>query len=109
MPTPESALLMQIVSDYCALNDEHKFQQGILEAFCKYAANWMVENGCNGMGHAATGLTLRFADGRELSLFSVPESGPAAQPAVSISGNSQKLVVATVADKTQAVQITGRQ
>lgn len=106
---PESALLTQIISDYCASNEEYRFQQAMLEEFGRYAAKWLVDNGCLGMGHAATGLTLRFADGRELSLFSVPETGPAQQPAVPISSTKDKLVVTTVTDKSAAVQITGRQ
>lgn len=106
---PESALLMQIVSDYCASNEEYRGQRGALDAFVKYAAQWLVDNGCLGMGHAATGLTLRFADGRELSLFSLPDAYPVQQPAVPISSVKDKLVVTTVADKSAAVQITGRQ
>lgn len=106
---PESALLMQIVSDYCASNEEYRFQQAMLEEFGRYAAKWLVDNGCLGLGHAATGLTLRFADGRELSLFSLPDTGVAQQPAVSISGTKDKLATKTMADKNTAVQITGRQ
>lgn len=106
---PESALLMQIITDYCASNEERHFQQGMLEAFAQYAAKWLVDAGCLGMGHAATGLTLRFADGRELSLFSLPDAAPVQQPAVAISSAKDKLVVTTVADKGTAVQITGRQ
>lgn len=106
---PESALLTQILNDYCASDEERRFQQGILEAFCKYAATWLVDKGCLGLGHAATGLTLRFADGQELSLFSLPETSPAQQPAVSISGTKEKLVTKTMADTNPAMPITGRQ
>lgn len=106
---PESALLTQIVNDYCAVNEENHFQRGILEAFGRYAAHWLVDNGCLGLGHAAAGLTLRFADGRELSLFSVPEKLSAQQSAVAIGGTQDKLVPKTVADKNSSIQITGRQ
>ncbi|NBT59655.1 hypothetical protein EBT16_12810 [bacterium] len=106
---PESTLLKQILSDYCALNEEHKFQEGILANFCKYAAQWLVDSSCLGLGHAPTGLSLRFADGRELSLFSVPESPLANAPAVSISTAKDKLVTKTAGDTSQAFQITGRQ
>lgn len=104
----ESALLNQIVTDYCAQSDEQQFQKGILDNFCQYAAKWLLEKGCVGLGQASSGMTLRFSDGRELSLFSLPESVAVEQPAISISGTKDKLVTKTMADTNPAVQITGR-
>jgi len=105
---PESTLLKQILSDYCAQSDEQSDQQGLLEKFCDYAANWLVANGCLGVGYAASGLTLRFSDGRELSLFSDGRAAADQPAAVSITSTKEKLVTQTLADRTQAVSITGR-
>lgn len=105
---PESALLKQILSDYCAQSDEQRAQQGLLEKFCDYVANWLVDSGCLGVGYAASGLTLRFADGRELSLFTDEKSAPTQQPAIAITSTKEKLVTQTFADRTQSVSITGR-
>lgn len=111
---PESALLTQIRNDYCAqLADKSPCRQAVdrdlIEMFCKYAANWLVEKGCLGVGYAASGLTLRFADGRELSLFEAAPVAPETPTAVAISTVKDKLVAQTMADRTQAVSITGRQ
>jgi hypothetical protein len=105
---PESALLKQILSDYCASNEEYRFQEAMLADFCKYAAQWFIDNSCVGVGHGATGMTLRFADGRELSLFAAPDLAPAQQQAISISTSKDKLVTKTMADSSQSFGITGR-
>ncbi len=106
---PESALLTKILNDFLALRGQNTDgEKLVLENFCGFAAQWLVNNGCLGLGHASSGLTLRFSDGAELALFSVPAEGSLAEPAVAISGTKTKLAVNTPKDSTNSVQITGR-
>lgn len=105
---PESALLEQILHDYCAANGLDVEARAPHDAFCQFAAKWLVENSCLGLGYAASGLNLRFADGRELSLFSTASALPEDAPAVAISTAKEKLVTKSMADTNPAIQITGR-
>lgn len=105
---PESGLLTQILSDYCAANGLDLESNPRLSEFCSYAAAWLVDNSCLGLGHSPTGLSLRFADGRELSLFSAESAAALAAPAVAISTVRDKLVTKTMADTNPDFQITGR-
>jgi len=103
----ESELLTKIVDDYCASNADLHAQREPLAEFCRYAAQWLVDHNCLGLGYKPVGLSLRFADGSELGLFSAHEATND-QPAVSISGTKEKLVTKTMADTNPSVQITGR-
>jgi hypothetical protein len=84
----KSELLTAILNNYTAataLNDDTRLA---VEQFCTYAADWLKQNNVVGMGRAAAGLSLRFGDGRELSLFDLSDIiAPSNQPAVSITGN----------------------
>lgn len=57
-----------------------------LDHFCKFITNWLAEQGVVGVGHAANGLALRLADGREIGLLSADVELPTADtPAVSLT------------------------
>lgn len=99
-------LLKKVLTDYCAQNEEYRFQEGLLAAFCDYAAKWLRENGVIGIGHTAEGLSLRMANGAEYMLFQ-PESSVNVTPPVSITGVTTKIEKA-VNDTTRSFPITGR-
>lgn len=99
-------LLKKVLSDYCAQNEEQRFQEGLLSAFCDYASKWLQENGVIGIGHTAEGLSLRMANGAEYMLFQ-PDSSVSAAPPVSITGVTTKIEKA-VNDNTRSFPITGR-
>jgi hypothetical protein len=103
---PASALLNQIKTDYCA-DPERTHQVELIRLFCDYAAQWLVDRGCQGLGHAASGLTLRFSDGTELALFST-DMAPSDTPAVAISMTADKTPRTVMADKFPSAAITGR-
>lgn len=82
----KSVILDEILADYCAKSDEHKFQEGILRSFCDFAADWLASKGIIGMGHTAEGLALRLADGSERILFSTDLAAPVQTPAYPVTG-----------------------
>lgn len=105
---PKSELLTQILSDYCASIAVSSSAAAELQQFCDFAANWLVEKGCAGLGHAATGLTLRFADGAMFSLFSADDVPGVQFLPVAISGTKEKLQVKAADTANPSVNITGR-
>ena len=50
-----------------------------LQLFCNFAAQWLADKGVVGVGHAASGLSLRLADGEEISLLSNDGASNSAQ------------------------------
>lgn len=50
-----------------------------LQLFCNFAAQWLADKGVVGVGHAASGLSLRMADGDEISLISGDAANSSAQ------------------------------
>lgn len=82
----KSVILDEILADYCTKADEHKFQEGMLRAFCDFAADWLASKGIIGMGHTAEGLALRLADGSERILFSSELLSPTTTPAYQVTG-----------------------
>lgn len=99
-------LLKKVLSDYCAQNEELKFQESILAHFCDYAAEWFKTHGVIGLGHTAEGMALRLTDGSEYALFS-PDSVSGALNPVSITGAAAKIEKPTN-DFTRSFPITGR-
>lgn len=64
-----------------------------LDAFRDFAADWLAKAGILGVGHTASGLALRLADGTEKVLIVVDApAGSADTPAVAIGrgGNSAR-------------------
>jgi hypothetical protein len=104
---PASELLNQIRTEYCDQGPEQQHQAELLRLFCDYAAQWLVDRGCQGLGHAASGLTLRFADGTELALFTA-DTATIDTPAVAISMTADKTPRTVMADRWPSVGITGR-
>lgn len=104
MEKPE--LLKKVLADYCAQSDELKFQEGILNAFCDYAAEWFKKNGLIGLGHTVDGIAIRLADGSEYALFQ-PGSAGGSGSSVSITGGATKIEKG-IGEHTPSFQITGR-
>lgn len=82
----KSVILDEILADYCAKSDEHKFQEGILRSFCDFAADWLARRGIIGMGHTVDGLALRLSDGSERILFSNEFAPPTNTPSYPVTG-----------------------
>lgn len=103
---PASEVLNSILNDFTANNP--KLISDELKTFCEYAATWLATHSIVGVGHTQNGLSLRFADGRELLLFEplselvipVPED-------VAITG-SQSKITKPVSGDMPSFQITGR-
>lgn len=103
---PASEVLNSILADFTANKPELVTDQ--LRAFCDYAATWLAANSVVGVGHTPSGLALRFADGRELLLFSpTPELVIPVPGDVSITGTQNK-ISKPVAGDSPSFQITGR-
>jgi hypothetical protein len=101
-------VLSKIGADYIAATPEASAEKVL--AFCKYASNWLLDRGVVGLGHADSGMALRFADGEELLLFSraAPETMPAAQGVFSITGEAGGKISKPVLGDAPSFQITGR-
>jgi hypothetical protein len=103
---PASEVLNSILADFTSKKPELVSEQ--LQAFCEYAATWLATNSVVGVGHTQSGLSLRFADGRELLLFEpiaevvIPVPGD-----VGITGNQSKITKPITGD-APSFQITGR-
>lgn len=98
-------LLKKVLSDYCAQNEELRFQESMLASFCEYAADWFKRNGVIGMGHTDEGLAIRMADGAEYSLFA-GEINSSGSTSVSVTGTASKIEKG--GDTTRSFPITGR-
>lgn len=106
---PVSEVLNNILDDFTANNPE--LVSAELKAFCEYAATWLATQSVIGVGSAASGLSLRFADGRELLLFEprtelatpVPGNGNV----VNITGTQNKITKPFI-DSAPSFSITGR-
>jgi hypothetical protein len=84
---PESELLNQMLSDYIDANPAA--DKDPLKNFCVYVANWLIDHPVIGVGMTTSGMALRLADGRELSLVvgsGIADPATVTQP-VSITGN----------------------
>lgn len=104
MEKPE--LLKKVLADYCAHNEERKFEEAIVGKFCEYAANWFKEKGVIGVGHTSDGLALRLADGSEYVLFS-SDADITNSASFSVTGTNSK-IEKPVNDFTRSFNITGR-
>jgi hypothetical protein len=103
---PESELLNQILSDYIAANPD--VDKDPLNNFCVYIAGWLVDHPVIGVGMTSSGMALRLADGREMTLIVTPEmTNPATvTPPVSITGNSGSGVTRGTLGDSPSVAIT---
>lgn len=103
---PESEVLNSILADFTANKPELVTAE--LRAFCDYAATWLASSSVVGVGHTQSGLALRFADGRELLLFSPPPELVIPVPGdVNITGTQSK-ITKPVSGNSPSFQITGR-
>jgi len=103
---PESELLNQILSDY--INANPAADKNPLENFCVYIAGWLTDHPVIGVGMTPSGMALRLADGREMSLVVSPEmTNPATvTPPVSITGNSGSQISRGAIGDSPSVAIT---
>lgn len=103
----ESEVLKQILTDYIAQNPDA--DKNPLDSFCAYAGDWLSTHNIVGLGMTASGMALRFGDGREMTFF-VSSDMPttAVTPPISVTGNNGgrvgDLVNASAVDTT-SVQI----
>lgn len=103
---PASEVLSSILEDFTRSNPELELAH--IRTFCEYAATWLATKNVVGVGHTPNGLALRFADGRELVLFQLPDAVLVPVPdAVGITGNQTKITKPLAGD-TPSFQITGR-
>lgn len=85
---PQNELLKTILSDYVNEKLNEIGDDAAVSAFCAYAAEWLQKNKPIGLGHSfGNGLSIRFADGRELVFFDAADEVPITAPAFSITGN----------------------
>jgi hypothetical protein len=102
----DSPLFAKICQDFVDAHMLRLEQANAIEAFCAYAADWLKKRGVVGVGHVASGLALRLADGTELGLLENTTS-TAAPDSVPLTGTAEKLSV----ERPKAdlsVSITGR-
>ncbi len=79
-----------------------------LQLFCNFAAQWLADRGVVGVGHAASGLSLRLSDGEEISLIANDSSSNSAQTyPVNITTVKASPRGGTFGDGA-SVQVTGR-
>jgi hypothetical protein len=102
----KSELLKKVLTDYCAQNEELRFQEELLAAFCDYAADWFKQRGVVGVGHTPAGIAIRFADSSEYTLFKTDEETSFATP-VFVTGVASK-VTRPAGDSAASFPITGR-
>ncbi len=83
----KSELVAEIRDAFLAANDPEVSVGAVdLDEFCAFMTNWLAEQGVVGVGHAANGLALRLADGREIGLLSADIEMPTSNtPAVSLT------------------------
>jgi hypothetical protein len=83
----KSELVDEIRDAFLAANDPEISVGAVdLDDFCAFMTNWLAEQGVVGVGHAATGLALRLANGREIGLLSADIEMPTANtPAVALT------------------------
>jgi hypothetical protein len=105
---PESEVLNKILADFTAGKPETASEQ--LLAFCDYASTWLSARGIVGLGHTASGMALRFADGQELLLFVPPKEIELQLPtgAVEITGAAGSKITKPALGDSPSFQITGR-
>lgn len=99
----KSELLTAILNDYT----DGGVPERVAADFCAYATDWLARKGLVGVGHAPGGMSLRFADGSELSLLDSADLPAANQPGISITGNSGGSVRGAAAVADSSFSITG--
>lgn len=86
---PQSELLTTILNDYLAEKSVSPDARKEVEKFYEYATTWLLDKKPIGLGHSfGNGLSIRFADAKELVMISSAESAFSVPPAVSITGTS---------------------
>lgn len=79
-----------------------------IDMFCEFAANWLAEKGVVGVGHAASGLALRFADGSEIGLIEQQHQTDSAQTVPVHISTVKATPRGGTLGETASHQITGR-
>ena len=84
---PQSELLTTILNDYLAEKSVGPEARKEVEKFYEYATAWLLDKRPIGLGHSfGNGLSVRFADAKELVMITSDDSGAFVPPAVSITG-----------------------
>lgn len=83
----ENEIFAQILNEFVVKNPDAA-SAVILQDFCSYAKNWLLEKGVIGVAQTANGFALRFRDGSEQILLRTNYQTVADQPAFSISGGA---------------------
>lgn len=106
---PENEMFAKIRNDFLAQTTSQKNDAEVLQRFCEYATKWLTDSGLVGVGHAASGLSLRFSDGSEYLLTPTPsaETPVAVMPAFSITGNNGGSVRSAGAMADSSIRVTG--
>ena len=85
----QSELLMTILNDYLAEKSVSPEARKEVEKFYEYATTWLFDKRPIGLGHASgNGLSVRFADSKELVMISSGDASAFVPPAVSITGTN---------------------
>lgn len=106
---PENEMFAKIRNDFLAQTTAKENDAEVLQRFCEYATKWLTDAGLVGVGHAASGLSLRFSDGSEYLLTPTPanEMPVAGTPAFSITGNNGGSVRSSGAMADSSIRVTG--
>jgi 16S rRNA G1207 methylase RsmC len=102
-------VLEQIVAAYLAEKNLDTTTELLLQEFAQYATKWLADSGIVGVGHTASGLALRFKDGREIPFFEQEASAPAIKTAsMNIIGSNAAGVKNSYAIDNRSKPITGQ-
>lgn len=106
---PENEMFAKIRNDFLAQTASQENDAEVLRLFCEYATKWLADSGLVGVGHAASGLSLRFSDGSEylLTPTAANETPIAGTPAFSITGNNGGSIRSAGAMADSSVRVTG--
>lgn len=103
---PKSELVDAVREDYLKITPN--VSVGQIDHFCAFLTNWLERKGIQGLGMAATGLTLRMADGSQLALITPDEQiSTADTPAVGLNAQHREDPRRVLGD-SPSVDITGR-
>lgn len=103
---PKSELVDAVRDEYLKITPNVSIGQ--VHHFCTFMTNWLAQKGIQGLGMAATGVTLRLADGSQIALFTPDEQPTTADtPAVGINAVHREDPRRVLGD-SPSVGITGR-
>jgi hypothetical protein len=102
----EKNLHQRILDDYLQQVGGFSSAADALSSFCVYATAWLKNAGIIGLGHTATGVSLRLRDGSEILLTGGEDLPLHNSPSVNITGNATQLQT-TTPSRPADVAITG--